>query len=214
MDLHPAPHYPAPPASERDQAALLAPLLEHDAGLSARERRHLLTSVMAAGRSLPEPAPAVPRSLGAVLLRPGMVQAQALALNYALVLGLDLSGSLDYTSAATPDALLALNYVVLSGLMMGLSFLCIAHAFMRADLRRPYRAMLVAMATTGIFGLIECMAFTLPDPLGAAMRLLLLFTIPMLSVMVALYSLVRAMMQPPAEQHTMAVEPLSVNGES
>jgi len=133
---------------------------------------------------LPAIAQSTQPSLARILLRPGVVQAEALAANYALALGLDLSGAMQQAAVPGQAVLLATNYLVLMSLMMGQSLLCLAHAFIKCDLRAPSRAVLVAMATTGLFGTLEYLTFTTPYPLDGPMRLLFVITLPLISLLV------------------------------
>ena len=214
-----------PQDSDQETARSLHGLLESNPHLTASQKAALVASVMgyAPAPTLPErtlalaagyqgatvlagtgddagalPArrqPAQP-SLARILLRPGVVQAEALAANYALALGLDLSGAMQQAAVPGQAVLLATNYLVLMSLMMGQSLLCLAHAFIKCDLRAPSRAVLVAMATTGIFGTLEYLTFTTPYPLDGPMRLLFVFTLPLISLLVFCMSVARGLREP------------------
>jgi hypothetical protein len=179
---------------ERQQAAILEGLLTYSPQLTPRQRQRLVASIMRHPPVLTHPGR--PRSSGTeLLLRPGVVQAEALALNYALLLGLDLSGSLQYSTIPVEATLLAVNYLVLTGLMMALSLLCLVHALARWEVRNVYRALVVAMGVTGAFGMLESMIFSAPWPIASPLRALFLVTVPLVSVLVALMSMARGVME-------------------
>jgi hypothetical protein len=184
---------PAPKQEEHDEeAALLAGLLEHDAELSARQRARLVASIMQHDGLPAVQAPAEP-SAAQALLRPGMVQAEALACNYALILALNIPAVLQDTGVPPQTVLLGTNYMVLSTLMMALSVLCCVQAFVRRDLRLYCRAVSTAMAATGIFGLLECAAFTAPGGLLPLARPLFFVTLPLISFLIGAVSVARSL---------------------
>lgn len=196
------PRHPSLPAgSDREEAEALRAILEHNIDLTPRQREALVATVMAHNYA-PAKVQATAPSPGQILLQPGVVQAEALALNYAFVLGLDMSCSLQYAAVPAQAALLAVNYLMLTGLMMLLSLMCLVHAFVRWDLRDLNRAVLVAMGTTGAFGVLECTAFTVPFAYAQLVKLLLVVTVPLLSLLVAACSIIRAYTRPvPASTH-------------
>ena len=155
----------------------------------------MITGGETSGTTLPALRQPVPHSLARILLRPGVVQAEALAANYALALGLDLSGAMQQAAVPGQAVLLATNYLVLMSLMMGQSLLCLAHAFIKCDLRAPSRAVLMAMATTGVFGMLEYLTFTTPYPLDGPMRLLFVITVPLISLLVFCMSVARGLQE-------------------
>lgn len=178
--------------SEREEAALLDGLLAYSPRLTPRQRRRLLVSIMR-HRAMPVPRAATAPSGAELLLRPGIVQAETLALNYALLLGLDLSGSLQVSALPMEATLLAVNYLVLTGLMMALSLLCLVQAVVRWELRHVYRGLVVAMGVTGAFGLLESMVLSAPWPVAPPLKVLFLITVPLGSALLALISMARAM---------------------
>ena len=181
-----------PERSQDEEAALLSGLLEHNAELGARQRSRLVASIMQH-----DAVPAVQQRPGPTttqaLLRPGMVQAEALACNYALILALNIPAVLQDTVVPPQTVLLGTNYMVLSTLMMALSVLCCVQAFVRRDLRVYCRAISTAMAATGIFGLLECAAFTAPGGLLPLARPLFFITLPLLSFLIGISSVVRSL---------------------
>lgn len=181
-----------PAKSQEEEAALLRGLLERDAGLSARRRTRLVASIMQHD-ALPAVPPSAEPSAAQALLRPGMVQAEALACNYALILALNIPAVLQDTVVPPQTVLLGTNYMVLSTLMMALSVLCCVQAFVRHDLRIYCRAVSTAMAATGIFGLLECAAFTAPGGLLPLARPLFFVTLPLLSFLIGIFSVVRSL---------------------
>lgn len=181
---------PAMTMPESEQAALLEDLLRYSPQLTPRQRRRLMATIMR-HPAVPAPATAGLPSGVDMLLRPGIVQAETLALNYALLLGLDVSGSLQYSALPVEATLLAVNYLVLTGLMMTLSLLCLLQALVRWELRPVYRALVIAMAVTGAFGMLESLVFTTPWPAAAPLKVLFLVTVPLVSVLVALNSMAR-----------------------
>jgi len=211
----------APQDPDQETARSLHGLLESNPHLTSSQKAALVASVMgyAPAPTLPERTfalaasyqgtagtgkdmgmlPAIAQSaqpsLARILLRPGVVQAEALAANYALALGLDLSGAMQQAAVPGQAVLLATNYLVLMSLMMGQSLLCLAHAFIKCDLRAPSRAVLVAMATTGLFGTLEYLTFTTPYPLDGPMRLLFVITLPLISLLVFCMSVARGLQE-------------------
>ena len=181
-----------PTPSREEEAALLAGLLEHNPEVSARKRAKLVTSIMQHD-ALPVARPAADPNAAQVLLRPGMAQAEALACNYALILALNVPAALQDTVAPPQTVLLGTNYMVLSTLMMALSVLCCVQAFIRQDLRVYCRAVSTAMAATGVFGLMECAAFTAPGGLLPLARPLFFVTLPLLSFLIGITSVVRSL---------------------
>jgi hypothetical protein len=178
---------------EREQAALLDGLLRYDPRLTPRQRERLVASIMS--HPLAPSAPSV-MAAAHVLLRPGVVQAETLAVNYALLLSLVLSGSLQYSALPMQAVLLTVNYLVLTSLMMALSLLCLVHAMARVELRHVYRALVVAMGVTGAFGMLESVTVAAPWPLATPLKLLFLVMVPLVSALIALMSVTHGDAQP------------------
>ena len=191
-----------PHLTSSQKAALVASVMGYAPAPTIPERTFALAAsyqgTAGTGRDtgmLPAIAQSAQPSLARILLRPGVVQAEALAANYALALGLDLSGAMQQAAVPGQAVLLATNYLVLMSLMMGQSLLCLAHAFIKCDLRAPSRAVLVAMATTGLFGTLEYLTFTTPYPLDGPMRLLFVITLPLISLLVFCMSVARGLQE-------------------
>ncbi|HWE64769.1 MAG TPA: hypothetical protein VHB98_23890 [Chloroflexota bacterium] len=191
--------------ARNEEATLLEGILAYSPHLTARQRKRLIASVMGHGGIATLPAQAERgASPAAILLHPGLVQAEALALNYALLFALDVSGSLQYSTLPMQATVIAVNYLVLTGLMMSLSLLCLVHAFVRWDLRNVYRALVVAMGVTGAFGMIESIVFTAPFAYLGPAKVLFMATIPLISALIALCSMARGFARP-ARAHVQHV---------
>lgn len=191
-----------PRLSDRDEAELLGGILVYNPEIPPDRRQGLVRSIMQ--RSTLEalvPAEQQPPSAAALLLRPGVAQAVALGANYGVVLGLDLSGALQ-TSALPPQALLlGMNYVLLTGLMLSLSLLCLVHSFLHINMRPAYRALLVAMAATGLFGIMETLAFSVSPGFTPLILLLFVVTVPLTSLFIALYSIAHGLARRSADPY-------------
>jgi hypothetical protein len=190
----------APRLPEREEAALLSGILAYNQEIPPDRRKVLVRAIMQrpAREALAPVEPQQPAS-SALLLRPGVAQAVALGANYGIVLGLDLSGALQTSSLPPQALLLGVNYVLLTGLMLSLSLVCLVHSFLHINSRPAYRALLVAMAATGLFGLMETLAFSVSADFTPLVLLLFVITVPLTSLFVALYSIARGLTRRQAE---------------